>query len=258
MSSVGWDSDFSYSYFKKLLETIKSNFELHLLSEAPKILKSTGTQKCIIRHDIDVSPERAVEMAKIENEMGIKSTYLVMTDSPLYSIEEKSTCDSVLQLIDLGHEVGLHFDMSWAADKSRTNIELFENNVLTSSKKLKNVIGKPILSVSFHRPSESVLRGPIMVCGMVNAYAKELMTWYLSDSRGVWRMGEPINNILNKKFPLLNILVHPIWWGEVHKQRSERLQDFFEAKTRYKSKEFSKDLADYIFKAVGEKRSGLK
>ena len=63
--TMGWDSDFSYSYFKKMLRVAKDRFELHTLSEAPKIIGKNGKPKLILRHDVDVSLKRALEMAKI-------------------------------------------------------------------------------------------------------------------------------------------------------------------------------------------------
>lgn len=255
---IGWDSDFSYGYFKRLLEVIKSNFDLCLLSDAPKIVKNMNTHKCILRHDIDVSPNKAIEMAKIENGMGIKSTYLIMVNSPLYSIGDKIIRDSIIKLINLGHEIGLHFDACNIEDKESADIIYLEKDIMEAVKKLEAIIRTPVLSISFHRPTESVLRGPLMVCGLVNAYAKELMNWYLSDSGGIWRFGDPIVNILSKKSLLLSTLIHPIWWGDTHKRGPERLQEFFESKTKNKSEELSKYLDNNIFKTVGLKRSGLK
>jgi len=42
---VGWDLDFSYSYFQKILKIVKKRFELHALSEAPKIVGKQGKPK---------------------------------------------------------------------------------------------------------------------------------------------------------------------------------------------------------------------
>ena len=60
--------------------------------------------------------------------------------------------------------------------------------------------------------------------GKVNAYSRELMSWYLSDSAGNWREGEPLPLLSNPDRPLLQLLIHPFWWGEEHMSAGDRLQ----------------------------------
>jgi len=57
----------------------------------------------------------------------------------------------------------------------------------------------------------------------VNAYAAPLMESYLSDSAGVWRAGEPLAAIGEMHGPVLQVLIHPIWWGPEHAPAAERL-----------------------------------
>jgi hypothetical protein len=89
-----------------------------------------------------------------------------------------------------------------------------------------------VCSISFHRPIPWMLRGPLIVCGKVNAYADELSGWYLSDSKGNWRAGEPLSQIVQERHRILQLLTHPIWWGEEHQSPAERLESFFLGQTR--------------------------
>jgi len=230
--SLGWSSDFSYGYFKRILQAIKSNFELHLISEAPQILNKIGQPKLILRHDVDVSLKRALRMAEIENEFGICTTYMVMINSPLYCVEDTTSRGILLQLIGLGHEVGLHFRIDNDEHNINCDISLLEAKIHSTCKRLENITGLPVLSISFHRPKPQFLRGPLMVSGRINAYSKELMGWYLSDSKGCWREGEPLPKLLNPDRPLLQLLIHPIWWGDAHMLPEDRLQEFFDTETR--------------------------
>lgn len=68
--------------------------------------------------------------------------------------------------------------------------------------------------------------------GKVNAYSRELMSWYLSDSAGNWREGEPLPLLSNPDRPLLQLLIHPFWWGEEHMSAGDGLQTYFDAVTR--------------------------
>jgi len=236
----GWSSDFSYGYFSRILQTIKSNFELHLLSEASGVLNTTGKPKLILRHDVDVSLKRALKMAEIENEFGIGATYMVTTNLPLYCVDDRTSGDMLRQFIALGHEVGLHFDL--AADERNSNCEIsvIETKICSACKQLEKITGLPVRSISFHRPMLPFLRGPLVVCERINAYAQELMVRYLSDSKGCWREGEPLPTLSRPDKPLLQLLIHPIWWGEEHMLPEDRLQEFFDTETQGQSPQYVK------------------
>ncbi len=109
---------------------------------------------------------------------------------------------------------------------------------------LEEYLGREVRSVSFHRPVPELLRGPLHIAGRVSGYAESLFGWYLSDSRARWREGEPIASLAQPRSPWLQILVHPVWWGEgdlrpdvrlravVHELATERGEPFEAARTR--------------------------
>jgi hypothetical protein len=248
--SLAWTSDFSYEYFKRILRAVKSNFELYLLSEVPGILNSKGSPKLILRHDVDVSLKMALKMAAIENNLGVRSTYMVMTRSPLYDIENDTSRGMLLQLIDMGHEVGLHFDLDKDERDGNYEISRIELKIDYSCGLLQNITGLPIGSISFHHPIPPFLRGPLMVSGRINAYSKKLMEWYLSDSKGCWREGEPLPQLTKPDKHLLQLLIHPIWWGDKHMLPEDRLQEFFDTEIQGRLpqyiKAFDTNLANII------------
>lgn len=238
-----WASDFSFDYFRSILKAVKSNFDSYTISEIPSTFDTFERHKIILRHDVDVSLEKAVKMAEIEHGLGICSTYLILVKSPLYSIEEKDSQDMLFKIIDMGHEVGLHHD------KGEINL---------CKEQLENVMGMPVLSISFHCPTQSLLMGPLMISDMISAYAKELMGWYISDSGGLWRDGSPIPKLLRPKKPLLQVLMHPIWWDDIHLFPEDRLQMFFNEKSLEQPPKLTSQLDDAIFNATKIKRRGLK
>ena len=252
-----WSSNFSYDYFRKILRTIKSNFELHLLSEAPQILNTSGQFKLILRHDVDVSLKKALRMAEIEKDFGICATYMVMLNSPLYSLEDRIPHNILLQIIDMGHEIGLHFDLDEEDRNSNCEISSVETKINSACRKLENIINLPLSSISFHRSQPQFFRGPLIVCDRVNAYAKELMDWYLSDSKGRWREGEPLPKLLKPNKPLLQLLIHPIWWGDKHMLPEDRLQAFFDEETHGQSSKYIKAFSASLANITRVKRRGL-
>jgi len=244
MNLCFWASDFSYSYFKKILQTVKSNFELHLLSQARQIVEELGKSKLILRHDVDVSLKRALTMARIEKDFRIRATYMVMTESSLYCIEDDTSRNILQKIMDMGHEIGLHID-----PRTRET-ESIKAKIDSACKELENITGKPILAFSFHDPPGEYLRGRLIISNRVNAYAEKLMKWYLSDSKGRWRDGEPLPKLLRPEKPLLQLLIHPIWWGDEHMSREERVQAFVLEESRGKSPDFAKALRKKIKETI--------
>jgi hypothetical protein len=242
--NLKWQFDFSYGYFRRILQAIKSNFQLAVVTEAPEFLNNieVGKPKLILRHDIDVSLKRGLRTAEIENEFGVPSTYMVMINSPLYCIKDQTSRDILRQLIHLGHEVGLHFDLDEEERNKNYKVSFMEAKIHSACEALENIIGLPVRSISFHRPIPPFFGGPLMIGGRVNAYAKELMTWYLSDSKGYWREGEPLTKLIGASKPLLQLLIHPIWWGNEHMLPEDRLQEFFNTETQGQSYQYLKAL----------------
>lgn len=214
----GWAEDFSYDYYRTLVRTLQANFELRTLSEyRPE--RSTDDRVAFVRHDVDVCLERALELAELEYELGIRSTYMVLPDTPLYDLEEER---DLLHLIhEFGHEIALHCDLSGVEPDEpvgRDGLAPGERRRVDAAGRYLEELGiDPVASVSFHRPSERVLEGPRTIAGMVNAYNPDLLSAYISDSSGRWREGDPLESILESVgADRLQVLTHPIWWGERH------------------------------------------
>jgi len=186
-------------------------------------------------------------MARIEKDFGIRATYMVMTESLLYCIEDDTSHDILQKMIDMGHEIGLHIDpCSFETDS-------IEAKINSACKRLKKIIGRRVLAVSFHQPPEKYQRGHLTIGNRVNAYAERLMEWYLSDSSGCWKYGEPLPKLSRPEKSLLQMLIHPIWWGDEHMSREERLRAFVLEETRGKPPDCAKILRSDIIKTIGVK-----
>jgi len=270
MSEHCWAEDFSYRYFINILKAIKSNFQVHLLSDAPKFIDifDDSKYKLILRHDVDVSLKRALEMAQIEKKYDISATYMVIanyqaiTEWPLYNVKDRTSKDILKNLIDLGHEIGLHYvldDKEQCYDYKNSEIK---QNILSTRKLLEDSIKKPVKTLSFHRPKSKQYEGPLIDCGMINAYSKKLMckrenlskskVLYHSDSGGIWKYGEPLPFLIEPTKPLLQLLIHPIWWGELHLPWKERLHVFRSTETSDMSFEEAKKFDVALNKTLPE------
>ncbi len=59
---------------------------------------------CLIRHDVDRLPQRALDMAALERDMGIVSTYYFRMKPHTFRP------DIIRAIADMGHEVGYHYE----------------------------------------------------------------------------------------------------------------------------------------------------
>lgn len=231
----GWSADFRYTYFRQLLHVARSHFRAHVLSNAAEMPPHHGPPVLFLRHDVKVSLSKALRLAEIENEYGLPASYMVRVDSPLYSLDERQTRIRLLEIVQMGHEVGLHFDMAHETRQNSSYLRLIETEIHAACQRLEQIICRPVRSLSLQRPIPLLFNGPLLLNGLVNADAGELRQWCISDSSGSYRRGDPIAQITEPSRPLLQMILHPIWWGEKHGLASQRLQEFFDVATRAKS-----------------------
>jgi hypothetical protein len=231
--TTAWAEDFSYEHYRRILRVVKHNFSHYVVAEAPQAMRAEG-KRLIMRHDVDVSLHRALDMARVERQAGVVATYMIIPNALLYSIEDDRSVAILQDIVSLGHEVGLHFDLSEPERKAMVSIESVTDRIESACVQLELALrGTRVRSMSFHRPTAQFLSGPLFVAGRVNAYAKELFSAaYLSDSKGVWRSGEPVAALLKPGMNVVQLLTHPIWWGHQHLSASERLEQYFRIESR--------------------------
>lgn len=174
----------------------------------------------ILRHDVDFSIDMAVQMAGLEKDLGIFSTFYFLLASDSYNLLSKRNAESVKLIKDMGHSVGLHFDPTAYDDKKIGFIveqEIFER-----------LFGE-MSSMSFHRTSQLVLEGidwlPEGVLGAYeNKFFKDIA--YVSDSQGEFRFGHPLEHNAFKLCDNMQLLIHPIWWMTDQLKAVEKVKKF--------------------------------
>jgi len=218
-----WDLDFSYAYLERLYAKLR-RFRLCTIGDAESVVADVENPTAFIRHDVDVSLRRAIELARKEVQWGARSTYHVMIDSPFYDVRSTESATILREMASLGHEVGLHYDVM-ARGMGSAEPALRAEDIGKACDTFAELLGTPVRSVSFHLPLQELLRGPLHVAGRVSGYAEDLFRWYISDSRARWREGEPLESLTKPRSHLLQILVHPLWWGEENQRPELRLRD---------------------------------
>lgn len=225
----GFDGDFSYRFYEDLLSRSSERFQLLPLRDfAPP--QPPGRPRLYLRHDIDLCLRSAHRMAEVEARMGVSSTYMFIPTSPLYDITSPDGMATLRGVQDLGHEVAIHFDVATSGIANVEDRGAVLDAIDDQCGIISDVTGSPVASVSFHRPLAQFLRGGDYLRGRVNAYSQTLMTFYRSDSGGIWRAGNPMK--AEFEGAPAQLLTHPIWWDEGHQCPPERLEAFFQSSTR--------------------------
>ena len=187
-------------------------------------LINIGTQQnCtfFLRHDIDISPQKAVQMAEIESTAQLKSTYYILTSSPFYNAFDKENIQRFKMIKQMGHGIGLHFDASIKPGSDKDVAD--EIVVLTAL--LEHYIG-PLtgMSMTVHKPvmgggvSDSVYKLLNKVQIYCPNYDEKFK--YISDSGHNWRE-DPVEAVLSNKFIQIN--THPEWYNDEEKTMEDCL-----------------------------------
>jgi len=160
----------------------------------------------LLRHDVDLSLDAALRMAEVESELGVSSTWFLMTRSTFYNLDSWAGEAAVARLRALGgriahHAVWPHVDLD----------DRFE----------------PVLA--WHNPEPEYVHERV-------AGAENVMTapWfdrerYRSDSNQHWRQGCPHDELAQGRIEWLQLLIHPEIWVYQGATMAETMQSFLDA-----------------------------
>ena len=174
----------------------------------------------VIHHDVELSPRRALAMARLETTFRIGSTYCVPLDSPMYDASTVAFERFVRTLSQLGHDVGLQFDPAAHWMDPPTEDELRER-IDAERAVLRRLIGHPVDVVSFRNPTERLRT--LELPGGINACCPPAddPSYRCVDDRE-WRNGDPFTNGIPARFRLL---VHPGLWHPEERTEADAVDD---------------------------------
>jgi hypothetical protein len=222
--------DFTFRKYRELCEVMAKSDYILLTIAKYLTLDNKPDKYIILRHDVDIKPERSLKIAEIEKDFGITSTYYIRMTEDVF------LPDLVKQIADLGHEIGYHYEV---LDKARGNfskaIVIFRNE-LTELRKIHgikticmhgnsrtkwdnrelwkyydfkefDIIGEAYLSIDFND---------------LGYFSDTARTWNprykIKDSNGspkgtsIKKTEDLIKLIKNEELPHLYILMHPDDW----------------------------------------------
>ena len=240
--------NFTYKGYSALIDLLRENDY-----SFSSYINYPAKGKCVIlRHDIDYSLEQAVKLARLEKELGVRSTYFVLLSSDFYNPASSSSYRYLHEILDLGHDIGLHFDET-AYSYDGLGIEYY---IRKEARILSDLIDVNINSFSLHRPNHFTLETDIRIPGLVNSYGEEFFVGfkYLSDSRRRWR--EPAEEIIREgKYEKLHILTHAFWYRDVEESLPRTVTDFIRSASSERKLTMQDNITglDQILSEAGEK-----
>ena len=207
---------FNLAHYREILEAaLAGGYRFKPFGEGPE------RGDLFLRHDIDLSLDAALQMAELEAELGVKATYLLMTESVFYNLASSEGVAAIERLRGLGHAVGLH--------AVYPAVELDE--------RFDRVI-------SWHNPNAEYMSE--QVSDAINVYAEPYFAppAYRSDSNQHWRSGCPHEELRGGGFAWLQILVHPEIWVYPGETMGQTMRTMVEAEKVRRMEQLAEDGID--------------
>jgi hypothetical protein len=155
----------------------------------------------------------------------------VLLTGSYYSPFEEETRRILLNIVSLGHEIGLHFDAAWhRIDDERKLSEA----IAWEAGILNRLLGISVRMFAYHNTTPfSLSCTEPQYAGLWNAYAGALRenTSYVSDSNGYW-IYRRWSDLLDEAPERLYVLTHPEWWDRTEATPAERICGQIEARAR--------------------------
>lgn len=156
-----------------------------------------------LRHDVDYSVEMAVELGRVNAELGVAGTFFILLRGHSYNPLSKTSLQRLHELVSLGQRLGLHASAGSEAELAR-DFEYLADEVPLH----------PV--VSWHNPTSELIdshRGEETIAELVNVYSKPFLddALYRSDSNFGRTYADLVASFETGGRPV-HLLVHPINW----------------------------------------------
>lgn len=210
---------FDYATYWDLLQRL---METHRITRFCDFLDTEVEEPFVIlRHDVDYSPAAALALAEQEAARSVRATYFLLAGSPYYNLVDPHHAGFARSLVELGHEVGLHYDPNSFLPFPR---EEWPGLLRGQARLLEDLGGCRVVSIAMHQPG---LNGADPFgnqnLGFLNAFDARFTRdmRYVSDSCRAWRE-EGWALFGNDPPPRrLHLALHPINWGATDRDRME-------------------------------------
>jgi len=191
---------------------------------------SSEYNQLIIRHDIDFDCEFAYQMAKIEYNLDVKSTYFFMLSNSIYNLFSEKNREYVRKIKGFGHKISVHFDFE--VGDLKKEIDIFESFFDTE-----------VDIISIHRPNLELVNQINVEHTYLSKYFKDIK--YFADSRGEFRFGHPLKSKEFQECKSIHLLIHPVWWMSDKKDTIDIMENIIDRNHEMNKKFFRENSIPY-------------
>ena len=132
------DRDFTHRSYRELLAALAAG-NYRFLAFGEMAGRGDGSPRVVLRHDVDRLPSRAVAMAILESECGVRATYFFRVRGGAFAEQ------AVRRVAGLSHEIGYHYEeLADTRGDTRSAWDLFRRNL----DRLRAVA--PVESIAMH------------------------------------------------------------------------------------------------------------
>ena len=162
-------------------------------------------RQAILRHDIDMSPSIALEMAEIDASCGIRSTFAVLLSAPLYNPFSPENVETINRIHGLGHNIALHHPVLPLRSDKR-----MQRDIKREMRVMRYFFPYTQPVFIWHSTGGAGGLASLTVPGIINAYSSRFteQAVYVSDTR---LSPEDFLKAIDTHKPL-HMLFHPVTW----------------------------------------------
>jgi len=201
----------------------KGDLNIFTYNNYREIIQLTDKKNVWLRHDIDFSLKKAVEFAEFEATLGCRATYYILMNGYYYNPLCAENIEKIKMIKDLGHSIGIHFDLTPIKDCD-ADTQVMVINAYRAI--LEFSIQDEMRYITFHKPTNGVKPSYELITELANLglYYPDMNQnfKYISDSGSHWRE-DPLNVL--KNYNNVHINTHPVWWGEKDDVWESRIHD---------------------------------
>lgn len=225
---------FNLDEYKQLLISLKSaGYRFALIED---LSDSIQEKTIFLRHDIDFHLSKINYIAQIERDLEVRSTYYIPISlhfNPIYPNNKKV----LRNIIDLGHAIGLHYDLSTYPIERKNQYDCLDWEVSV----LSNVIGRNVRTICMHQPfkgnQDTFLEHTKYIHPHSIRYNERFK--YISDSCQVWRNSDILLCFGESKPREVMLNLHcELWFGEEEMNRFQYLEQILKENGTSDHKEY--------------------
>src|SRR5439155_10884171 len=208
----GFDSQMTYSkesYRSLLRHALEVGYVFAGFVEDTR----AGDRRIYLRHDVDYSLRMAVELAEINQSLGVRGTFCVLLRSQIYNLLSHHGLETVRRLLALRQRLAFHYTappVLPASDEELTALIRADFEVV------RRDLPEIEPAFSWHNPTEELIaRGlHLKVPGLVNLYSENFIKAipYYSDSNLRHSVADFEAILSRNGHSTVHLLLHPLNW----------------------------------------------